>query len=567
MNAKKQSKIGGKLANRLQQAKLTKTPHLIVEARAGTGKTFTLVTGVVYMFRKRVPALWQALNSKIEAATGKPFEPSPQQMTVWQSMEESSDAQSVQFVAFNKSIVTDFQTKWSWVVDSLKEKDIHFSFSTLHALGNKIVTNTFGRVQLNKFKSAEILASLLSFNSVHSLREKHPGVTGVVELLVSLCKQNLIDSVSIDEEFIEEIVEENGLDESLATNAESLEMILDNLPKILQESRAVAKCGSIDFNDMIWLPVVLDLPGSKADVMLIDESQDLNRCQQELAKRVGRRLVFVGDPKQAIYGFAGADSQSMERMFSDLSKTPQGCEKNLLTVTYRCGKAIVKEAQKYVEDFTAHESNCDGAVLLDSLRGVLNPKTKKMEGSYHDKVQDGDMVLCRTNAPLVRECLRFLREGRVAKIQGRNITDGLLGTIKKINAPNEDVPALIKGIAEWQTTALAKEKAKERPSDSRIQMIQDRHDCLTYFCEEAETVNEVIERIEKIFTDSRDNAGITLSSVHRAKGMESKRVWLLLPREAPMPHPAAKTKRDKAQELNLCYVAVTRAIEEFHRVR
>jgi ATP-dependent exoDNAse (exonuclease V) beta subunit len=62
---------------------------------------------------------------------------------------------------------------------------------------------------------------------------------------------------------------------------------------------------------MIYLPVALDLPMPKYDLLLIDEAQDLSKCQQALAKKAGRRLVFVGDPKQALYGFCGADSKSL----------------------------------------------------------------------------------------------------------------------------------------------------------------------------------------------------------------------------------------------------------------
>jgi superfamily I DNA/RNA helicase len=54
--------------------------------------------------------------------------------------------------------------------------------------------------------------------------------------------------------------------------------------------------------------------------------------------------------------------------------------------------------------------------------------------------------------------------------------------------------------------------------------------------------------------------GTLLSSVHRAKGLEAKRVFILRP--DLMPHPKAKSAWEKGQEANLEYVAITRAIEE-----
>jgi superfamily I DNA/RNA helicase len=82
------------------------------------------------------------------------------------------------------------------------------------------------------------------------------------------------------------------------------------------------------------------------------------------------------------------------------------------------------------------------------------------------------------------------------------------------------------------------------------------------FTEGARTTDEVVKKIEQVFTDDKSSAGIRLSSVHRAKGLEARRVFILVPKESPMPHPLAKSSWEKEQELNLKYVAITRAIEE-----
>jgi superfamily I DNA/RNA helicase len=76
------------------------------------------------------------------------------------------------------------------------------------------------------------------------------------------------------------------------------------------------------------------------------------------------------------------------------------------------------------------------------------------------------------------------------------------------------------------------------------------------FCENCQTKKEVIRAIEKMFVED-DTDGIRLSSVHRAKGLEADRVFILCPEL--MPHPMAKTDWAKAQEQNLRYVAITRA--------
>src|SRR5947208_1100609 len=108
---------------------------------------------------------------------------------------------------------------------------------------------------------------------------------------------------------------------------------------------------------MVYLPVALGLPVERYDLLLIDEAQDLSRVQQGLAKMSGRRLVFCGDDKQSLYGFAGADCDSLPRLTEELSRTPRGVVTLPLTQTRRSSKAVVREAQKYVPDFGYFDEN------------------------------------------------------------------------------------------------------------------------------------------------------------------------------------------------------------------
>ena len=56
--------------------------------------------------------------------------------------------------------------------------------------------------------------------------------------------------------------------------------------------------------------------------------------------------------------------------------------------------------------------------------------------------------------------------------------------------------------------------------------------------------------------------GVLLSSIHKAKGLEADRVFLIEPEGAPVPHPMAKQDWEIEQEWNLRYVAITRAKKE-----
>ena len=84
---------------------------------------------------------------------------------------------------------------------------------------------------------------------------------------------------------------------------------------MLQESQRIANA-VIDFDDMIWLPVALNLPIPMTfDFLIVDEYQDSNITQQELALRFcpSGRMVIVGDRYQSIYQFRGADTMAIPR--------------------------------------------------------------------------------------------------------------------------------------------------------------------------------------------------------------------------------------------------------------
>lgn len=500
-------------------------PHMIVEARAGTGKTTTLIEGMKVM---------KGLQTTIT--------PSPQQAAVWEQMASSRGAGSVCFVAFNKSIATELQ----------KRVPLGCSAMTMHSMGFKAVQATFGRVGVNQYRVQGIISEITG-RDISELRRWKMEVLKATEALVGLCKMNLIGSnmgehgTRIAREELWDLASYYDID----LNGNSTE-VFSLVPQVLERCKDVAKDYVIDFDDMVWLPVALNLSMTKYDVLLVDEAQDLNRCQQQLAMKAGTRLILCGDPRQAIYGFAGADCESMSRMQKILEATDRGCVHLPLTVTRRCGKAIVAEAQKIVPDFGYWETNPEGKISQAAYAAGKE--------SYTEQVLDGDMLLCRVNAPLVSQCFRFLRAGRKATIQGRDVGQGLISTIKKCKAA--DVPELAAKLSDWLYNEVQKETAKRNPNENKLIALQDRVDCLYRFMENQQTVEDLIAKIESVFTDNKDSPGIRLSSIHKAKGLEAKRVFFLLPEGAGCPHPMARTKWAIAQEWNLRYVAVTRAIEE-----
>lgn len=523
-------------------------PHLIIEARAGTGKTTTLIEGL-----------------RLLKTGHTTFIPSEQQEAIWQSLLLSKDrCKFVGFAAFNRSIANELKRRVPPGCDAM----------TMNGLGYKAVRRSFNLLPddkaVNENRTTDIMEELTGLN-LHQLRASKPTVLKAVRQLVNLAKTNLLGYIPgepalscdwpleldrIAHHYEVELEDERG-------GKDRSDEIFDLVPRVLERCRDVERDGCVDYADQLWLPVVLGLRVFRYDVLLVDEAQDMNRCQHALARMAGERLILCGDPRQAIYGFAGADNESMKRLAAELGAESRQCLTLPLTVTRRCGKAIVTEANRIVKEFTAFESNPEGKIttgvypfyVVDGQR-----MERPFENTYLAQVQPNDMVLCRVNAPLVSQCLSFIKRGIRAKIMGRNVGQSLINLINQLEVAT--VEELVGKVDNWSRLEVAKEQVRRHPNEAKIINIHDRAECLRGFTEGSTTLQEVKDKIDKIFTDDEAAPAIRLSSIHKAKGLEARRVFLLRPEGAGCPHPAAKSTWQQEQEMNLLYVAITRAIEE-----
>lgn len=334
----------------------------------------------------------------------------------------------------------------------------------------------------------------------------------------------------------------------------------------------------IDGADMLYLPVRNGWLRKTYDVVVVDEGQDMNACQLEIAQGLCRNnLVVVGDDRQAIYGFAGADSGSLDRLKDALHATELP-----LNVTYRCGRAIVDLARTLVPDFEAGPNNPDGEVLtlgsIDCLHCGLEESVARNSRStpngmcatsvdgnhdFHPNGETlttaagpGDFVLSRVNAPLVSIAMKLLRAGKRTKIAGRDIGEGLIALVRKLNG--RSVPDFLAKVASWEsreiarlTPALAKAtNGRKRTIEQKMEGIADKASMLASLADGAPSVSEIESRISALFTDDGlgDKGLIVCSSVHKSKGKEADRVFIL-----------RDTLRTGGEEDNIAYVAITRA--------
>jgi superfamily I DNA/RNA helicase len=311
---------------------------------------------------------------------------------------------------------------------------------------------------------------------------------------------------------------------------------------VLAASKVKDSQNRISFDDMVWLPCALGLVRPQYDLVCIDEAQDMNLPQLTMARQACKpegRVVVVGDSRQAIYGFRGAVQNGMGMM-----KTTLRAATLKLTTTYRCPKLVVAEAAKLVPEYKAAQEAPEGLVKGINQVAMLG------------KLAVGDSILSRLNAPLMPLALSLLRKNIPARIEGRDIGKQLIGMIRNLKA--KSIPDLIKRLEAWEKKQVDRIKDTKN-AEKRIEQIHDIAQTLSAISEGAASIADAETRLANLFQDSDENSkpAVVLSSVHKAKGLEWKRVFLL-----------SETFRASkgGEEANIYYVAITRAMRELYLV-
>lgn len=470
--------------------------NLVVEAAAGSGKTYTLVKALSLI---------------------------PQDKRVLMT-------------AFNKDIVKELTKK----VKEFPNVEVR----TLHGLGMILTTRglRIGGMKPEGYKYTQLI-----YNHWQDLTKTN------INKLSRNARKSFVENTKKLVDF--------GRFYLATTRSEMIELMIKyDIPCVADEVDVALKVmaiggknlDSIDYTDMIWMPHIYDLHLQECeyDFIMVDECQDLNVAERNLVLRClkeGGRLIAVGDSNQCIYGFSGSDPDS----FRAIQSIPNTVSMPL-SISYRCPESVVKFAQNLVPSIEAKQGAEEG-VILDCVS--------------LDDVHDGDMVLCRNNAPLLQVYCKLLEQGKRAYIRGsdvgKNLQNIVIGTHKDYLHTNlkqdgvfirlyEDLFNSRKAIMERY--GISQEDAmKHETIQAKLDMIR----ALEVLGADLTTTEELTKKIEDIFPKNDKGEGIMLSTVHKAKGLEADNVFIAC--ASLMPSKSALDEWQAQQERNLMYVAYTRA--------
>lgn len=449
---------------------VTGTSHVALRARAGTGKTTTILQGI---------AAALAANPRLE----------------------------ILFCAFNKKNADEG-------AERLKELGLtdwrQVSAATAHSMGFGLVRFAFKPVVDDKKVWKLIEAQNESLYQtygpqIHSLvkfaKDAGFGFFSDKQIGDNAAWYALADHFDV-----------NGLDDT-----SDADEVVAAAQKIYRAS--LAQTGVVDYADMILFPLVKNLRVKfQKDIVIVDECQDMSPARQALVKKFvkvhGGRLVVVGDEAQSLYGFSGADAAAMENLIRDM-----GAAVMPLSVSFRCPKAVVRLAQTFVPDIEAAENAAEG--LVHSLAALP------------EDLAPGDAVLCRNTKPLISTAYRLIRAGKPCKVEGRAIGEGLIQMCRRWKVRTIDAflnKLDVYRDREIQKAQAKGNDAKIEEIEDRVGTMVEI--CSAVTSQGKTSIDDVIAFIENLFADGATNV-IVLATGHRSKGREWPRVFILPPSAKP----------------------------------
>ena len=394
--------------------------------------------------------------------------------------------------------------------------------------------------------------------------------------------------------------------------------------------KAKRQAGVVDFDDLIVYTAALlqqhrqvaEAYGAKYAHLLIDEFQDTNAAQfaviQALAEPARTVSVFADDD-QAIFRFAGAETEHLRRFCDDLQ-----ARQYPLTINYRCPQEIVEVANRLIlsdqtssgREMTAKNSGGEVRLLaFDSMEVEASVIASEIDELIKAGVPSaGIAVLVRSGyrAEVLLDCLNdraLPTTNWLARFGNRSARRALRAclSIVRPSLHERNVKELCRVFGLDDTgerdTAAFLDEFQERPgvkgllrvhelalSDaSPIDVVHAAHESLRALSAKlADAINPLVESVNAFHSfdpefsldhvlselallsgsgSPTETGGIKVASLHRTKGLQWPHVYLVGMEDGHMPDYRARDEEQLREERRLCFVGVCRAQERLTLTR
>lgn len=377
--------------------------------------------------------------------------------------------------------------------------------------------------------------------------------------------------------------------------------------------------GALDFDDLLVKTVnlltqesaILEKYQQKYRYLFIDEYQDTNRAQYQLTKLLAQKhhnLCVVADASQSIYSWRGADYRNINRLVKDFSKIKTiNLEQN-----YRSTQNILDAAYHIISQNRSHpilnlwtNNNRGEKIIIYQAKSAQNEAyfiikqiiSLKQKGHslndfavlYRTNAQSRALeeALLHYNVPYnliggfrfyerkeIKDILAFLRiianpHDSVSKQRIEKISKKLFATInsliKKIDTNKLETTNILDQVL--NKSGYLNRFSRENEEDlARLENIEELKSVALEFPQ----LNQFLENIalmeqehfsnERTRTLSPKEKGVTLMTLHAAKGTEFPVVFLAGVEEGLLPHSRSLFEKESLEEeRRLAYVGITRA--------
>ena len=356
--------------------------------------------------------------------------------------------------------------------------------------------------------------------------------------------------------------------------------------------------------------------------ILVDEFQDINKVQFEALKLIANpnnNIFVVGDEDQSIYGFRGSRPDFLlefEEYFSNTTKV-------LLDINYRSKGEIIDIANRLIEkntnryekdikdkvqeeyteytDFAViYRTNIQSRALVDVfmdmripfvvkdsivtiydhwaaqdilayLRIGVNPNSNK---DWIRIINKPFRYISKDNLNLIKDEQDFINslinkcDLHPKQVKTINDLDIDISYVKGLNPKN--AISYIRTTLDYDRYILDYCANRKIKTNGLIEILNELESSATNF----KTIQEYLDHIERVKSELVDNKnnketdGVIFTTMHSAKGLEFKNVYIIGANEGTIPHEKSydiddeEKKNDQIEEeRRLMYVAITRAEE------